>query len=87
MKKTNKLSGIDCNDIEKMVQAYLDGYLSDKEIKLVEEHLDYCLPCDKKVEFEKKIKEFIKNKGSEKKHPKNIDLQLKNIISNNNEIN
>ena len=87
MKKIDKSKGLDCADIEKMVQKYLDGYLSEKEVSLVEEHLDYCLPCDKKIEFEKKIKEFVKNKASEKKHPQNIDTKLKKILSNNDDLN
>jgi len=70
----------DCDDIEKKVQAYLDGCLSSKEVVLFEEHLDYCLPCDKKIEFEKKLKDMIKVKGKEKTCPEHLKAELKKII-------
>jgi anti-sigma factor (TIGR02949 family) len=79
MKKTDKKK-FDCKDIEKNVQAYLDDRLSEKEILKIEEHLSYCLPCDKKVEFEKRLKKLIKLKAAEKSYPKKLELELKKII-------
>jgi len=70
----------DCKDVEKNVQAYLDNRLSEREVLLLEDHLSYCLPCDKKIEFEKKLKEFIKLKSSEKSFPAKLGLDLKKII-------
>jgi hypothetical protein len=69
-----------CADIEKNVNAYIDNRLSKKEKILFEEHLDYCLPCDKKMEFELKLKEFVKLKVREDKYPSRLDKELKNII-------
>ena len=79
MKKTDKKK-FDCKDIEKNVQAYLDDRLSEKEILKIEEHLSYCLPCDKKVEFEKRLKKLIKLRAAEKSYPKKLELELKKII-------
>ena len=79
MKKSDKKK-FDCKDIEKNVQAYLDDRLSEKEILKIEEHLSYCLPCDKKVEFEKRLKKLIKLKAAEKSYPKKLELELKKII-------
>jgi anti-sigma factor (TIGR02949 family) len=70
----------DCGDIEERVQAYLDGYLSIKDVSLFEEHLDYCLPCDKKIEFEKRLKEIIRDRGGEKAIPEHLKAELKNIF-------
>ena len=53
--KKNDQDKFDCHDVEKNVQAYLDNRLSENEIQLFEDHLSYCLPCDKKIEFEKKL--------------------------------
>jgi anti-sigma factor (TIGR02949 family) len=58
----SKKDKLNCADIEKFVQQYLDGLLSEEDNKLFEEHLDYCLPCDKKIEFEKKLKDVVKLK-------------------------
>ncbi len=79
MKKTEPKK-YDCAEVEKRVQAYLDNYLSDEEILKIEDHLSYCLPCDKKVEFEIKLKELIKHKANEKEYPKTLEEELKKII-------
>ena len=71
-----------CADIEKRVNAYIDDQLNNGEKILFEEHLDYCLPCDKKREFELKLKEFVKFKSVEKSYPAKLDEELKKIIKN-----
>jgi len=71
----------DCSDVEKKVQAFLDGKLDEAQLLLFEEHLDYCLPCDKKIEFEKKLRMIIKSRGTENSHPTKLDLELKRLIS------
>jgi len=81
MKKSDQKK-YNCAEIEKRVQAFLDNQVSDDEIILIEDHLSYCLPCDKKVEFEKKLKQIIKYKSSEKKYPKSLEEELKKIIMN-----
>jgi anti-sigma factor (TIGR02949 family) len=79
----SKKSSYDCKEIEKYVQQYLDGVLEGENIKLFEEHLDYCLPCDKKIEFEKKLKDIVKIKikhaVSKEKIDKRIDDMLKDL--------
>ena len=79
MKKTDQKK-YDCAEVEKRVQAYLDNHLSDEELLMIDDHLSYCLPCDKKVEFEKRLKEIIKYKAAEKDYPKNLEDELKKII-------
>lgn len=81
MKKTDSIK-YDCAEVEKKVQAYLDNHLSDEEILKIEDHLSYCLPCDKKVEFEQRLKDLIKHKASEKDFPESLKEELKNIIKN-----
>lgn len=79
MKKTDQKK-YDCAEVEKKVQAYLDNEVSDEEILLIEDHLSYCLPCDKKVEFEQKLKDIIRYKAAEIKYPKSLEEELKKII-------
>jgi anti-sigma factor (TIGR02949 family) len=82
MQSQAKKSKFDCADIEHRVHAYIDDRLNAQERALFEEHLDYCLPCDKKMEFEKKLKLFVKMKASEKTYPTSLDQELKNILKN-----
>ena len=81
MKKTNS-GKYDCAEVEKRVQAYLDDHLSEEEVLKIEDHLSYCLPCDKKVEFEQRLKELIKHKASEKDYPQSLLDDLKKLIEN-----
>ena len=81
MKKADQQK-YDCAEVEKRVQAYLDNQVSDEELLKIEDHLSYCLPCDKKVEFEQRLKEIIKYKATENKYPKALEEELKKIIKN-----
>lgn len=83
MESQKKTTKYNCADIEKKVHAYIDDKLSEAEKILFEEHLDYCLPCDKKIEFEKKLKEFVKLKVREELYPKKLNEELKNIMNKN----
>lgn len=81
MKTTEENKKYNCSDVEKDVQKYLDNQLTDNEKEKFEEHLDNCLPCDKKIEFEVKLKSIMKNKSAEKFYPKELEQELKKIIS------
>jgi len=70
-----------CADIEKLAQQYLDNQLDAKKKKLFNEHLEYCLPCDKKIEFEQKLKEIIHKKLSHKDAVDNLKHNINKIIT------
>jgi len=80
MSKTKVKTKFNCKDIEKKFHSFLDGEMNSTELRLLEEHLEYCLPCDKKIEFEKKLRQIIKSKGQEKKVPEKLIEQLNKII-------
>ena len=42
-----------CDDCESMMQPYLDGVLSDDQVKEAWEHLANCPGCDKRYRFER----------------------------------
>ncbi|MFC2088890.1 zf-HC2 domain-containing protein [Calditrichota bacterium] len=70
-----------CKDVEKNFHLYLDDQLSADEKCLFEEHLDNCLPCDKKIDFETKLKSMLKIKSKEERYPKELEDELRKIIS------
>jgi mycothiol system anti-sigma-R factor len=72
---------LDCKDIENQLHAYLDNQLDKEERLLFEDHLDYCLPCDKKVEFEIKLKNFIQLRAQEKSFPSSLEKDLLRVIN------
>ena len=81
MKVTKNKQKYNCKDIEKFVQKFIDNQLSIDDTEKFKQHLDYCLPCDKKLEFEMKLKEIIKIKAKSHSSPENILIQLKKIIA------
>jgi mycothiol system anti-sigma-R factor len=80
MKKAKEKTKFNCKDIEKKFHSYLDGEMNKRDLVLLEQHLDYCLPCDKKVEFEKKLRQIIKIKSTEKELPERLLKDLSRII-------
>jgi anti-sigma factor (TIGR02949 family) len=52
--------GCDCQDCEAMMQPYLDGMLTDEEVKEAREHLEACPPCDKRYRFEDRLRRFVR---------------------------
>jgi len=80
MRKIKSKAKFDCKDIEKKFHAYLDGEMAQNDLALLEQHLAYCLPCDKKIEFEKKLRDVLKLKVHEKTIPGKLLADLKKII-------
>ena len=81
MKKSEGTRKFNCNDIEKMLHAFLDQGLTKEKLKLFKAHLEYCIPCDKKIEFEIKLKKIIQIKAKEQTYPPELEMELKKIIS------
>jgi hypothetical protein len=43
-----------------MMQPYMDGVLSEEQIREAQEHLDRCPGCDKRFRFEEKLRHFVR---------------------------
>ena len=80
MSETERSDKYNCAEVKQKVQAYIDGQLTSEEALLFEDHLDYCLPCDKKVEFETKFKTFLRLKAAAEPCPESLKLELNKIV-------
>lgn len=80
MTSKKKPDHFNCADVESLAQQYLDNQLDEEQIRLFNEHLDYCLPCDKKIEFEKKLKEIIRQKSRDKAPVSLLKSKLSEIL-------
>ena len=49
-----------CGDCEEMMQPYLDGVLSDQQVREAKEHLARCPGCDKRYRFEVSLRRFVR---------------------------
>lgn len=81
MTSKEKHNKYDCADVEKLAQQYLDDQLDDHQKKLFNEHLEYCLPCDKKVEFELKFKNIVKAKSKESAPISRLKAHLSKLLN------
>ncbi|MGD9487470.1 MAG: anti-sigma factor [Calditrichaceae bacterium] len=79
--QTKKIDKYNCADIEKHVHAYIDGVLNAEETRLFNEHLDYCLPCDKKIEFEKRLKEVVRLKSKDNTPVDRLKLRIDKMLT------
>ncbi|HZQ03378.1 MAG TPA: zf-HC2 domain-containing protein [Gaiellaceae bacterium] len=63
-----------CGDCEQMMQPYLDGVLSDEQVREAQAHLACCPGCDKRYRFEVTLRRFVRVAASEEMPP---ELRLK----------
>jgi mycothiol system anti-sigma-R factor len=55
------LSPTDCERVLRQIELYLDGELVARERAEVEEHLGGCSPCMGHAEFQRKLKEMLRD--------------------------
>jgi anti-sigma factor (TIGR02949 family) len=63
------VSGCGCNDCEEMMQPYLDGVLSDDEVREAKEHLEDCPGCEKRYRFEVTLRRYVRVAADEQMSP------------------
>jgi anti-sigma factor (TIGR02949 family) len=49
-----------CDQCEEMMQPYLDGVLSDAQVRAAKDHLDRCSWCAKRYKFEVDLRHFVR---------------------------
>ena len=49
-----------CDKCEEMMQPFLDGVLSDAQVREAKEHLDRCSWCAKRYKFEVDLRRFVR---------------------------
>jgi len=63
-----------CGDCEQMMQPYLDGVLSDEQVREAKVHLAACPGCERRYRFEVSLRRFVRVAASEEMPP---DLRQK----------
>lgn len=66
--------GCGCDDCEALMQPYVDGVLSDEEVREAKEHLAACPHCEKRFRFEVTLRHFVRVAASE---PMSDELKAK----------
>ena len=56
------MSGTDCERVLRQIELYLDGELVGVERVEIERHLGGCSPCTSHSEFQRRLKEMLRDK-------------------------
>lgn len=79
MSKTGKQ--IQCEEAIRMLLEYLDNELGTLDHDAMDEHLHSCRACYTRMEFEKRLKDIVKDKQEEKASDR-LRERIKNITRN-----
>jgi anti-sigma factor RsiW len=58
-----------CEKCEELMQPYVDGTLSDAQVREAKEHLDRCSWCAKRYKFEVDLRHFVRVSVQEPMRP------------------
>jgi len=61
--------GCGCGDCEAMMQPYLDKVLDPEQLREAEDHLLECPDCDKRYQFERKLRMYVRVAAHEEISP------------------
>jgi anti-sigma factor (TIGR02949 family) len=53
---------IDCNEILRSLDAFLDGELSVEDSRHFEDHVAACFPCHQRQEFRRVLRQVVRTK-------------------------
>ena len=56
------MSGTDCDDVLREIEAYLDGEMPEERKAMVVDHLRTCSPCADRADFQQRLKELVASK-------------------------
>lgn len=77
METTKPLS---CDDAVRQFFAYLDRALAGEHLEALEAHLEACLNCCEKLEFNRKLDAFFKRRLGDEPLPEGIEERIRRRI-------
>lgn len=70
-----------CEEVFRRLNDYLDRELTDREIKLVEEHLETCAACASEYRFEGQLLESLRAKLTKPDLPPDLAARIRAALS------
>jgi mycothiol system anti-sigma-R factor len=74
------LSPIDCREVLRRLELYLDGELDGGGCAEVEEHLVSCGPCSGHSDFQRKLKELLRAKCGCGEVPEHVLARVRVVL-------
>lgn len=74
------MSRIDCDQVLRSIELYLDGELSGPECEDIEDHLRGCDACLDKTEFRRRLRELIARKCGPQAVPESMFDRVRSLL-------
>ena len=75
------MSGIDCDEVLREVEAYLDHELPDDRTEFIAVHLRTCSPCARRADFQQRLRAIIARKCAvEQAVPDSLVVKIRMVI-------
>ena len=71
---------MNCRDVEKYLQAYVDGEFSEAEESEIEQHFKFCPVCRKNISFETWFKKGLKQSMPDRNAPQSLRVQINRLL-------
>ena len=75
------MSGIDCDEVLREVEAYLDQELDVERRSVIERHLLTCSPCARRADFQERLRQIVARKcGQAHAMPESLFVRVRMVI-------
>ena len=75
------MSGIDCDEVLREVEAFLDHELPEERKEFIAVHLQTCGPCAKRADFQQRLRVIVARKcAMEQAVPETLAVRIRMII-------
>ncbi len=71
---------VDCNEVLREVELYLDGELPAEEATTIAEHLRECGGCHHRMEFRQELRALIARKCGSEALPESLLIRVRRVI-------
>ena len=74
------LKRLSCEDAVRQFFAYLDRALAGEPLEILEAHLGACLDCCEKLDFNRKLDAFLKQRPGDESLPEGIEERIRRTL-------
>ena len=76
------LSGIDCDEVLREVEAFLDHELPEERTEFIAVHLRTCSPCAKRADFQQRLRDIVARKCAAPREdmPDSLVMKVRMVI-------
>ncbi len=71
---------IDCNEVLREVELYLDGELPEDQSRVIAEHLVTCWPCQERADFRRALQAMVAHKCTRDAMPATLVAKIRVVI-------